>query len=514
MSEEMRFDLAERRVSLGDRTVKLRPKSFELLSLLASRPGHLFAKDLLLDRIWEGRASSDDVLVGCIRELRLALADDARSPEWIETVSGTGYRLLRQPAFVQAHASKVPTMPETGNETVTPDAFLAVLNFSSLNPRLASLSQAMARDISVGLARTRWIKVASSASAEQVAGNAQPSEAASLLGVRYTVEGDVRRIKGGLAVQVTLTDVERGAILWADRIEQSAQNIQQLLEELCAGVIASVETAVERAEREKALLSPIRGVDAWIGFHRGMNHLQKQKPGTLDEAAQVLRAAARADPTCARVAAARSWLCWQQVFFGVAASREASLQQAREFALESTSMDPRDAFGHWALARVQWLEDDMDGAALNLRRAVSLNPSYAIGHYSLGYTQYLTGQEQEAMESCDKAISLSPLDPLAFAFHCIKAHVLCFSGEKLQAAHHARCVSDHPNVHAFAMVVATWVHELSGDSPTASRCLAQIRTRWPRYTRSDYFRALFHQSPWYPKDRRRAIEGALDRLGF
>ena len=98
---------------------------------------------------------------------------------------------------------------------------------------------------------------------------------------------------------------------------------------------------------------------------------------------------------------------------------------------------------------------------------MSLNPSFAVAHYSLGYTLYLTGREPEAMRSCDTAIRLSPLDPMAFAFHCIKAHILCFDGSTDQALHHARRIADHPNVHAFALAVAAWVNEICGDAPAA-----------------------------------------------
>jgi hypothetical protein len=118
------------------------------------------------------------------------------------------------------------------------------------------------------------------------------------------------------------------------------------------------------------------------------------------------------------------------------------------------------------------------------------------------------------MRSCRTAIRLSPLDPMAFAFHCILAHLLCFDGKTDQARHHARRIADHPNVHAFALAVATWVNELCGDRRAALQCLARIREGWPDYSRPDYMAALFHQSPWYPTERKRAIEGAFDRLGF
>jgi len=80
--------------------------------------------------------------------------------------------------------------------------------------------------------------------------------------------------------------------------------------------------------------------------------------------------------------------------------------------------------------------------------------------------------------------------------------------------HHARRIADHPNVHAFALAVAAWVNEIGGNRSVAMECLGRIRHGWPGYSRRDYMAALFHQSPWYPVERKRAIERAFDRLGF
>lgn len=517
MASTVSIELAERRVLIDGVRVRFRPKAFEVLALLASRPRHLFSKEDLIDRVWSGRSVSPDVLPGCIREIRRALGDSARRPEWIETVPGTGYRLLRAPclpvecglhgrAKVGTGAPAADCRPAGGT--------VGVLPFAARAAEAEPIARALARDIAVGLARTRWLTVAASASAEALSRESGRKTAATALDVAYLVEGDLQHADDILALQIALVHAPTGRILWADRITQRSGAVVALMEEVCTLVVSAVEREIQLHEQKQAMIAPVRGVAPWIGLHRGMSLLQRQDRTTLATADDTLRAAARADPACARIAAARSWHAWQELFFGLARDRGRGLGKARDLALESIDLDPRDPLGHWSLGRARWLSGDLEAAAENLERAVSLNPSFAIGHYSLGYTLYLTGREAEATRCCETAIRLSPLDPMAFAFHCILAHILCFEGKTERALHHARRIADHPNVHAFALAVAAWVNELCGDRRASLDCLARIRQGWPDYARRDYMAALFHQSPWYPTERKRAIERAFDRLGF
>ncbi|MAM62023.1 winged helix-turn-helix domain-containing protein [Maritimibacter sp. UBA3975] len=517
MASTVSIDLAERRVLIDGVRVRLRPKTFELLALLASRPQHLFSKEDLIDRVWSGRSVSPDVLPGCIREIRRAFGDSARTPEWIETVSGTGYRLisaLALPAERGIRARATVSTPAPDAECRPGGATVGVLPLAARAAETEPIARALARDIAVGLARTRWLTVAGSASAEALCRESSRQTAAKTLDVAYLLDGDLQQAGDLLTLQIALVHAPKGRILWADRIARRSGSVAELMEEVCSLVVSSVEREIQLREQKQAMIAPVRGVAPWIGLHRGMNLLQRQDRTTLASVDETLRAAARADPSCARIAAARSWHAWQELFFGLARDRRTGLRKARDLAMESIDLDSREPLGHWSLGRARWLSGDLEAAAENLERAVSLNPSFPIGHYSLGYTLYLTGRETEAIRCCETAIRLSPLDPMAFAFHCILAHLRCFEGETDRALHHARRIADHPNVHAFALAVAAWVNELCGDRHAALECLARIRQGWPDYSRLDYMAALFHNSPWYPTKRKRAIERAFDSLGF
>ncbi|WP_370162754.1 winged helix-turn-helix domain-containing tetratricopeptide repeat protein [Limimaricola soesokkakensis] len=517
MARIVRIEIAERRVLVDGVPTRLRPKSFDLLALLASRPGHLFSAEILLERVWAGRCVSPGVLPGCIREIRRALHDSALAPTWIQTVTGTGYRLLKVPKISAkggppARARGLADAPVA--ECRPGEVSVGVLPFDIHFSGKAAVANALSRDIAVGLARTRWLTVAASASAEALSRDTARKTAAQVLGVDYLVEGDLREADDALALQVALIDARTERILWADRMPRRDGDVAALMEDVCNVIVAAVEREIESHEQKRAMVAPVRGVEPWISLHRAMGLLQRHNREALPSIDTTLRAAARSDPTCSRIAAARSWQAWQESFFGLTQDREDGLRRARDLALESISLDVLDPLGHWSLGRARWLSGELEAAAENLQHAVTLNPSFAIGHYSLGYTLYLTGREADAMRCCDLAIRLSPLDPMAFAFHCIKAHLSCFDGKRDEALHHARRIADHPNVHAFALAVAAWVNEICGNRRSALECLTRIRHISPTYSRHEYMAALFHQSPWYPAERRRAIERAFDRLGF
>jgi DNA-binding winged helix-turn-helix (wHTH) protein len=99
------IDLAAERLRIGERTVALRPKTWEVLRALVERPGELLSKDELLDRVWAGTAVSEGTLNKSIGELRAVLGESSQTPRWIETVSRRGFRWIGEARIVPAHGS-------------------------------------------------------------------------------------------------------------------------------------------------------------------------------------------------------------------------------------------------------------------------------------------------------------------------------------------------------------------------------------------------------------------------
>lgn len=504
---------------MGGKPVRLRAKCFDMFFVFAARPDHLFLHEELIDLVWGVRAVSPDVVKGCVRELRQALGDDAQSPRIIETVAGHGYRLMPTVEFsvsdgapdtcgTRSQETRISAIPDT--------ASVAVLKLHPAGDADVATASALGRDLANGLARTRWLIVAAPYSSLRLSDDPEsPSggrRAAEVLGVRYLLHGKLKRLGDNYAFEAGLSDALENTLVWSARIERSGIDISELMDEICAEVTAAVECEIEAEQRRRAELSPVRSIDAWSGFHRGMTLLQSYLPTHFKEIETTLRLAARADPACARVAAARSYLIWQQVFLDVSKHPKDDISRSRELATESIALDPRDPFGHWAFGRAALLDREPETAIESFRTAVDLNPSYAVGHYSLGHTLRMLGHYEEAIVHSDMAIRLSPIDPLSYAFRTLDASLNAFLGDPRRARAQAKRAAEHPNAHPYVVTAAAWVHEICGDREAALRYIKRVRQMSPGYSRRNYLAAF--RTPIYSLSERREIEAAFDRLGF
>lgn len=516
MAAVISIEREERRVLVDGEQVALRAKSFDVLSVLASRPGHLFSRDVLIDLVWEGRMVSPDVVKGCIREIRGAIGDDALHPVMIETVPKHGYRLLRPIvplAGCETHPADYWPAKNADAVAVPETASVAVLRLRAEGEDAQSDALALGRDIASGLARTRWLTVAApSSSLRFVDDPGMLRQTALRLGVRYLLHGGLRRTGKRFRIDAALSDARSNSLVWATRLERSGPAILDLMDEICEEIVAVVEAEIESAERMRALLSPVRTLDAWSGFHRGMAMLQRYKPESFRAIHSTLRTAARSDPACARVAAARSYLFWQQLFMGTSKDRKADIARSRDLAAQAISLDPRDPLGYWARGRADIFGRDLASAVDSFGMAVQLNPSYAIAHYSLGHALKMLGRYEDAKPHIKAALRLSPLDDLAYAFYVADADLRYFSGDPEGACMQARRGAEHPNAHAYVQVVAAWVHELCGEHESALRYVERARRLSPGYNRKTHFSAFRSQA--HPVEARREIEGAFDRLGL
>ena len=192
-----RYRLEPRRgLTSGAREVRLTPKALALLSFLAERPGEVVTKDELFAAVWPETTVGDAALVTCIQELRRALRDDARRPRYIETLHRRGYRFIGK-ANAGANGEK-PALPLPDRPSI------AVLPFANMSgdPDQEYLRRRDSEDLITGLARIRWLFVIARNSTFVYKDRAvDVKEVSRSLGVRYVLEGSVRRAGRALARQ-------------------------------------------------------------------------------------------------------------------------------------------------------------------------------------------------------------------------------------------------------------------------------------------------------------------------
>src|SRR5437764_6509803 len=261
----------EPRVGLmaGDREVRLTPKALALLSYMAGRSGEVIAKEELFAAVWPELAVSDAALVTCIQELRSALRDDARRPRYIETLHRRGYRFIGK-------ILTAPRPPAQGSTLPLPDKpSIAVLPFANMSddPDQAHFADGVSEDLITGLARIRWLFVIARNSSFVYKNRAvDVKEVSRELGVRYGLEGSVRRAGNRLRINAQLIDAVTGGHHWAERYDRELGDIFAVQDDITRSVAAAIEPQLLAAEGVRAMARSAADLGAWEMVARAQTH--------------------------------------------------------------------------------------------------------------------------------------------------------------------------------------------------------------------------------------------------
>ncbi|MEM9551035.1 MAG: winged helix-turn-helix domain-containing protein, partial [Pseudomonadota bacterium] len=364
-----------REVWNGKKRISVEPKVFDLLLHLVKNRGRVVEKDELIDEIWCGRAISDAALSSAVKAARQAMGDSGATQSVIKTLHGKGFRLVGRVEEVERDEAVTDASNDATagiDLNVPSQASVAIFPFETIGESQCKiLAQALSQDITVGLARTRWLFVTSGSSARQLQANGlDANDAGRRLGVRYVLRGSVIQFQNRLRLNVALSEADTEADIWAETFDRKTEDVLQTMQDVANSVVTFVENEIHLRERRRAVLSPIASLDAWAACHRAIDCLYRFSHHAYDEVDQLLQHASRLDPSCARVTAARSFLYWQKAFFEGKMDRGGAMDRAIEFAQESVVLDPHDPQSHWALGRTALMSDYPADAIPSLTTAV------------------------------------------------------------------------------------------------------------------------------------------------
>src|SRR4051812_4116000 len=225
-------------LTAGPREVKLTPKALALLSFLAERAGEGITKDELFAGVWPETTVGDAALVTCIQELRSALKDDARQPRYIETLHRRGYRFIGKPA---TGTQKVQSNGKAPALSLPDRPSIAVLPFANMSADADQehFADGISEDLITGLARIRWLFVIARNSSFVYKHRAvDVKEVSRALGVRYVLEGSVRRAGNRLRISAQLIDASTGGHHWAEQYDRELGDIFTVQDEITRSVVA------------------------------------------------------------------------------------------------------------------------------------------------------------------------------------------------------------------------------------------------------------------------------------
>jgi TolB-like protein/Tfp pilus assembly protein PilF len=408
-----RYRLQPRRgLMSGAREIKLTPKALALLSYLTERPGEVVSKDELFAAVWPETTVGDAALVTCIQELRHALKDDARQPRYIETLHRRGYRFIGKPAPA-AGGSKNQRNGKAPSLTLPDKPSIAVLPFTNMSGEADQdyFADGISEDLITGLARIRWLFVIARNSSFVYKNRAVDVKQVSReLGVRYVLEGSVRRAANRVRITAQLVDATTGEHHWAERYDREIGDIFAVQDEITRSVVATIEPRLLAAEGVRAFSRSPDDLGAWELVARAQTYVWRLTRADHEAARNALRQAVESYPDYAR---ARSLLAFCLVFAAHNGwiDRDEGLRTGREHVIHAVALDELDPWGQIALGYSSMMERRTEESLAAFRRAVNLNPSSAAAHCYLSHGLAFAGLDREAIAHGEEAIRLSPLDP-------------------------------------------------------------------------------------------------------
>jgi TolB-like protein/class 3 adenylate cyclase/Flp pilus assembly protein TadD len=305
-----------------------------------------------------------------------------------------------------------------GGNRVTPGASIAVLPFADLSSGKDQeyFADGMVEDIITALSRFRRLFVIARNSSFVFKHRAVDIRQVALeLGVRYVLEGSVRREAGRIRLTAQLIDASSGGHLWAERFDGDLADVFDLQDRITEKVVGAIEPQIRRAEIERARRKHPQNLEAYDRFLQGLPLVYAMRPADCAQALALFRQVLDLDPRFTPAAAYAAWCYEQSVVRGWPTARPGDAEEAVRLVREVLRSDTDDenaiAVAGFVLFR---LSDDIDTGLRALRRAMELNPNNAFVAMNAGWANIFAGDIDEAMTLLERARAVSPADPTAF----------------------------------------------------------------------------------------------------
>jgi TolB-like protein len=479
-------------------------RAFLLLTALLSRPGEVLTKSVLIDAAWQGAAVEETNLSVQMASLRKHLGPLPDGAEWITTIPRVGYRFVgpvESDSAIARRNAVASSKMEAGN-----GPSLAVLPFANLSDDREQeyFADGMVEDIIAGLSRLRWLSVIARNSTFTYKGNSPDvRQVAADLGVRYVLEGSVRKAGDRLRVSSQLIDANTGTHVWADRYDQAATDIFAVQDEITENVVASIEPQLYAAENRRFQNKPPESIDAWGYVMRAMPQIWTWGEREIETALTDLKRAIAIEPDYARAHSLLAWAYITGAHMGWVPHAD-GVGLALETARRSVERDGEDPWGHLALGFVHMLSRRSKAAVDELEEAVWLNPNFALGYIVLGAAHGFVGAGDEGLQHLAKAMRLSPRDPHQSLYQ--SACALCYfvAGRYEESIIlNRRAVQLRPRFTSAWRTLAAAAGK-TGDADTATTALAEAKRLQPELS-ADWVEN--HHPLVRPEDRAIYIEG-------
>jgi TolB-like protein/class 3 adenylate cyclase len=360
---------------------------------------------------------------------------------------------------------------------------IAALPFQNLSGDLDQeyFADGVVEDIITALSRIRWLFVIARNSSFTYKGRAvDVKQVGRELGVRYVLEGSVRKAANRVRITAQLINASTGSHIWADHFDGGLDDIFDLQDQVTASVVGAIAPRLERAEIERARRKPTENLDAYDYYLRGMASFYQWTKAANEEALKLFYRAIERDPDFAPANALAAWCYVRRVGCGWTNDRVQDVAEGLRLARRAVKLDKDDAI---ALARgghaLGFLGDDLEGGIECIDRALVLNPNLAIAWYLSGWLRIYRGEPEVAIEHLAHAMRLSPLDPTLFNMQAGMGIAHFLAGRLDDASSWAEKASRDQTDYAVAPAIAAASHALAGRLEKARQAMERLRQDFP-----------------------------------
>jgi adenylate cyclase len=441
-----------RRDERGNLTpVTIGGRALDLLSVLVGRHGEILSKAEIMAAVWPKAAVEEGNLTLQVSALRRILDRGRSEGSCIQTVARRGYRFAAAVTRVEAAASDVAAAIAHSGTGPLPRLSIVVLPFTNLSsdPEQEYFADGITDDLTTDLSRIAGSFVIACSTAFTYKGkSADVKQVGRELGVRYVLEGSVRRSGSRVRMNVQLIDAETGGHLWAERFETGRENLAEADEEIIGRLARTlnlelVEAVGRRVEQERAV-----DPDAHDLVSRGWALFYRPRSGaTLKEAQRAFEQTLALDPQAAEARIGLATVLVAAIIEGCSNSLPDDQARVEELLGEVFARSANDAMAHLAMATLRRSQNRLNEARIEAQRAVAIDHNNSAALYELGLAHMFLGQPDAGIAHIEKAIRLSPRDPFVSAMQYGLG----------------RC------------------HLLLGNLDQAIELFHQVRAAWPRY---------------------------------
>jgi adenylate cyclase len=378
-----------------------------------------------------------------------------------------------------AAPSVLPSYADTRRPLPLPDKpSIAVLPFQNMSgdPEQEYFADGMVEEITTALSRNKQLFVIAWNSSFAFKGRVVGiKQVARDLGVRYVLEGSVRKSDNRIRITGQLIDAASGAHLWADRYDGALEDIFELQDQVAASVVGAIAPSVTQAEIERAKRKPTSSLDAYDYYLRGLAaHWQYTRDGT-DQAVGLYEQAVALDPQFALAYAALAAGLNQRKVWGWSTDPAADASRAIAYAKSALRLGRQDPLVLVQSALVLlFSSDEVELADSLLEDAIRLDPNGMPGWLWRGWAKTMLGDHQTAIDYFQRALRLSPFDPRIFAAQTGMAYAYFFLGNYDEGLKSAAEASRHHPDYVPALRAAMACNALSGNIEAGQKLWQQV----------------------------------------